>query len=252
MPEHFNHILSSINNSELRIALEKIFQLLFKNASTINLQELNAAGQGGINSLQFNVNFTDGKAPGRLQWNVDDGTLEVGMPGGNVNLQIGQEHLVYVFNQTGSQIDNGKCVYIIDAGDKKPRIAMADADNTNVIPEAIVFGLTTEDIAHGSQGYVTTQGLVRDVNTQGITEGVPLWLSPTVPGGFQEARPNAPNVNVAIGYCIYAHVSQGIVLVEPTLIPRVVGLSDVDKTSTPSNGDTIRWNSTTERWEFGV
>lgn len=252
MPQQFNQILSSINNSELRIALEHIFDLLFNNTGTIDLTELNAAGVAGVNSIQFNVTYTNGVNEGRLQWNIDDGTLEVGMPGGTVNLQIGQEHLVRCFNQTGVEISNGKVVYIIDAGDSKPRIALADADNVDLIPESVVFGLATEDIPHGSQGYITTQGLVRDINTQGITEGVPLWLSPTVPGGFQEARPNAPNANVAIGYCIRDHVNNGIVLVSPIFIPRIVGLSDVDKTSAPSNGDTIRWNSTNERWEFGV
>ena len=36
---------------------------------------------------------------GLMYWNSDDGTLNLGMPGGNVNLQIGQEGLLRVRNE---------------------------------------------------------------------------------------------------------------------------------------------------------
>lgn len=52
----------------------------------------------GVDWIQFDTTYVDGFVEGRLQWNSDDGTLEVGMPGGNVNLQIGQETLVRVRN----------------------------------------------------------------------------------------------------------------------------------------------------------
>jgi hypothetical protein len=56
------------------------------------------------NYIQFDVTYVDGQSEGRLQWNSEDGALEVGLPGGNVNLQIGQEHVVRVRNITGSLI----------------------------------------------------------------------------------------------------------------------------------------------------
>jgi hypothetical protein len=65
----------------------------------------------GTDYIQFDTTWADGTAEGRLQWNIDDGTLEVGMPGGNVNLQIGQELIYRARNTTGSTIPNGTVVY---------------------------------------------------------------------------------------------------------------------------------------------
>lgn len=246
MSETFAQALSSMHNTEARITIEKLFTMIVQEIAGTSVADLQA---NGVNSIQFNLDPTiSTHSVGQMHWDANSSTLSVGMTGGEVELQVGQEHLIYAFNQTGSEIPNGSAVYIIDAGDQKPRIALADADNTDPIPEAVVIGLATEDIAHGTSGFVTTQGLVRDVNTSGITEGVPLWLS-TTPGGWQEARPDAPDVNIAIGYCIYAHVNNGIILVSPVILPKVTGLSDVY--GTPSNGDTIRWNATNDRFEFG-
>jgi hypothetical protein len=240
MSETFQQVLSSVNNTELRIALEKLLPKII---------ELTL-----LNSIQFNTAYPNGVAhpEGHLHWDASNGTMSLRLLGGTVDLQVGQENVTRCFNQTGSTITNGSAVYVIDAGDQKPRIGLADADNTNFIPEAVVMGLATEDIEHGSQGFVCTQGLVRDIPTGSFTEGVPLWLSAVTPGGITETRPNAPNLNIAVGYCIYSHATSGIILVNPVLIPKLQGLSDVDKTSPPSNGDTVRWNTTNDRWEYGV
>lgn len=57
--------------------------------------------------IDFDVTYADGVAEGRLQWNIEDGTLEVGLPGGTVNLQIGQEMMIRCRNTTGVTITNG-------------------------------------------------------------------------------------------------------------------------------------------------
>ena len=58
--------------------------------------------------VKFDVNhiITDVEE-GHLHWDGDEGTLSVGMPGGNVTLQIGQEFLVRVRNNSGADIPNG-------------------------------------------------------------------------------------------------------------------------------------------------
>ena len=60
--------------------------------------------------FQFDVEYADGSNEGRLQWNAEDGTLEFGMPGGSVNMQIGQERVVRCRNESGAQIANGSLV----------------------------------------------------------------------------------------------------------------------------------------------
>ena len=253
MAEKISDIVKNINNIEHQGALINLFLKVLGLAPDSREGNVNFGSNGhvGIDSIKFNLDTTVPEhLEGQMHWDAGNNTLSIGMTGGTVELQVGQEHLIYCFNQTGSPIPNGSCVYVDDAGDSKVRIDLADADNTTPIPDGVVVGLATESIAHGSSGFVTTQGLVRDVNTQGITEGVPLWLSDSTPGAFVETEPQAPSIRVAIGYCIYAHVNNGIILVNPIITPKVTGLSDVF--GTPSNGDTIRWSDANDRFEFGA
>jgi hypothetical protein len=196
-------------------------------------------------SIQFDLNPDEVPAVGKMMWSADKGTLEVGLLGGDVTLQIGQETVIYCFNHTGAIIPNGSVVYIIDAGDSKPRISLADAD---IYAASFVLGVTTENIGINEMGYVTMEGLVHDVNTNGTTEGIPIWLSQT-PGEFTTNRPTPPAMSIFIGYTIYAHAQHGIIVVRPVLVPRLVGLSDTYGT-TATSGQFYKWNETNKRFEF--
>jgi hypothetical protein len=196
-------------------------------------------------SIQFDLTPDEPQSVGKMMWSEDKGTLELGLLGGDVTLQIGQETVIYCFNHSGAIIPNGSVVYIQDAGDSKPRIALADAD---IYAQSFVLGVTTEDIGINEMGYVTMEGLVHNVNTNGMTEGVPIWLSST-PGGFTTTRPDAPKMSIFIGYVIYAHNNNGIIVVRPILVPRMVGLSDTYGV-TATSGQFYKWNETNKRFEF--
>jgi hypothetical protein len=252
MSESIGTIISNINNTEHQGALINLFKAVFGLAVDSRDGNLNFGDRGsGIDSIKFNIdpNITVHKE-GQMHWDAANNTLSIGMIGGVVELQVGQEHLIYCFNQTGSPIPNGAAVYVSDAGDSKVRIALADADNTDSTPEAIVIGLATELIANGSSGFITTQGLVRDVDTQGLTEGVPIWLSDTTPGAWTIIPPAAPSLKIPLGYVVYAHNNNGIILVNVGFVPRLQTLSDVY--GTPNDGDTVRWNATNKRFEYGA
>lgn len=170
----------------------------------------------GIDYIQFDTAYSDGITEGRLQWNPDDGTLEIGMPGGSVNLQIGQENLIKVTNKTGITIPNGTAVFVNGAQGQRPTISGAIA-STNVIANALL-GVTTEDIAHDHFGYVSTQGLVRDVDTSAFTEGSILYLSDSTPGALTMTAPSAPNTVVGVAVCVYKHATEGILGVFPRIL----------------------------------
>lgn len=203
---------------------------------------LNNSTLENVNYVEFNVSFADGTAEGRLQWNSDDGTLEVGMPGGSVNLQIGQETLLRVKNGEATDIPNGAVVYISDAAESRPVVKLAD--NSDILTSYVV-GVATETIS--TQGFVTLTGLVRDVNTGGMTEGLPIWLNTS--GGFTQTRPDAPAISVLIGYVLKAHASEGIIAVRPTVIPRLEGLSDTYGTPDTA-GQFFVWDTTDSRFEL--
>ena len=203
----------------------------------------------GINYAQFNTSYDEGvDQEGKVQWNGNDGTLEFGMIGSEVVLQVGQEHLIRVYNNSGADIANGSVCYVESAGDRKPRIALADADNTNSIPEAVVVGMATELIEYETQGYITSSGVVRSLDTDHLTEGEPVWLS-TTPGEFTETKPTSPNRGIFIGHCLYKHNSQGVILIDINPIPPIIGLSDV-LSAAPNDGDILVWVAANSRFEL--
>lgn len=197
-----------------------------------------------VDGIQFNLSPTITSAEGKMHWNADDGTLEIGMPGGVVNLQIGQENVIRVTNNSGSAMSNGDVVYVSGGLANKPTVALADADN---VATSGVIGVLTEDIANNASGYVTTFGLVRDIDTSSFSAGQLLWLSQTA-GNLTSTRPTQPAIGVVTAICISSHATEGIILVKTQIVDRLVGLSDV-LISGQSDNDFIYWDNATSTWK---
>lgn len=231
MALNLSDFFRNINNSVHRLTLIEAFKGLLgmpDNSTSSNCHIGMYNGHSGVDTIKFNTTPTvPAHLEGQLHWDSDADTLSLGMVGGEVELQIGQEILVRVFNNTGSDIANGSAVYIDDAGDQKPRIALGQADSD---PSAYVIGLATELIEKNTEGFITTHGLVRELNTQAFTEGYPLYLSATEAGVLTETEPEVPNYSTIVGYCIRSHVNQGTILVATRVVrrPTVIKLIEVD------------------------
>lgn len=59
-----------------------------------------------VDYIDFDTEYSPETQEGRMTWDVDAGTLQIGMPGGNVNLQIGQEMHARVKFDTYIQINS--------------------------------------------------------------------------------------------------------------------------------------------------
>jgi hypothetical protein len=200
-----------------------------------------------IDFWQFNTSFIDAQVEGRLQWNSEDGTLEYGLPGGNVTLQIGQEQLVKCTNKTAGNIPNGACVYISGAQGSRPTIALADSsEGTGKVP----IGVATEDIDIDADGYVNVGGLVRGIDTSAISAGGIAFLSDTVPGAYRSTPPAAPNYTTIVGYCLFSNDTDGILFVRVLSAPRMQSMSDVDHTAPSAAGQFYQWSATNSRFEL--
>ena len=157
------------------------------------------ASLDAIDFINFDTTYTDGVAEGRLQWNIEDGTLEFGLPGGDVNLQLGQEMLIRVKNEEVVQINNGEVVYASSAVGNTKYVKLANAGvHVNAMK---VVGVATEDIAAGSFGYITTIGLVRDFDTSAFSDGQEVYLD-TTNGQIVGSAPTAPNTTVRVGIIV--------------------------------------------------
>jgi len=249
-PDHdttIAHYLIDINEDDLTIGPNTNPDALKYNGST-NTWDFDAP-IGSIDYIQFDTSYSNGVAVGRLQWDSSNGTLQYGLPGGNVNLQLGQEHVIKAKNNSGSPIPDGTPVYIHSTDQSFPQIRPADADSTDSIPEAVVMGVTTESINDGVTGYVTSSGMVRDFDTDHLTEGSPVWLS-TTPGELTDVKPTAPNRAIFIGHCIKKNASTGSILVDIVPIPPMIGLSDVLPQALTLNGEFLSYNASNARFEI--
>jgi len=169
--------------------------------------------QTGVETILFDTTYTEvTHLEGKMHWHTEDGTLELGMMGDEVNLQVGQESLIYVRNDSGSDIPNGTVVYINSAqgNSSRPTIALCDSTDSNTW---LVEGMTTEAIADGTLGYITTEGKVRGVDTSGYTAGDTLYLSTT--GTISNSHPStATGATVIIGTSVNSKLD-GTILFHP-------------------------------------
>ncbi len=165
---------------------------------------------GGLKYLQFNTANPGVDAEGRLRWNAEAGTLNLRGRDGMVTLQLGQESVQMVKNVTSGVLENGKVIRV--TGSSSGRITVDYADNTSVVGSSSVIGVLTNSIAPGAEGYVTTYGLVHDINTSAWPSGSPLYLNGA--GSLTATRPTNGRI-VQLGYVVVQDAAVGSVYIQP-------------------------------------
>jgi hypothetical protein len=124
-------------------------------------------------------------------------------------------------------------------------VALADADSEAL--SAPTLGIATEDIANGAEGFITTFGFVRGINTSAFTAGLPIYLSQTA-GQFTQTRPAAPAHTVALGWVIKVNASSGEVFVNINNGWELDELHNVLITS-PTGGNLLSYDQVAQYWK---
>jgi hypothetical protein len=183
-------------------------------------------------------------ATGSIFWDDGDG-LPATVLNANVTIGLGQEQVALVKNATGASIAKGKVVYINGAAGQRPTIALSDADTEATSSKT--FGLTAESIADGAEAFVTTFGVLRGVNTLGLTEGAALWLSSTA-GSYTTTVPAEPAHSVFLGYVVKAHATAGEIFVNIQNGYELTELHGVIIDGTPADNEVLAYDSTSGLW----
>lgn len=193
----------------------------------------------------------------RVQWNQDDGTLDVGLYGGSV-LQVGQELMYYAKNTSGSLIANGTPVMFTGTVGSSGKLTFGPAIADGSVLADYMMGVATQDIANNAFGYVTSFGLVRGFNTTGApygevwTDGDLLYFDPATPGTWTNVAPQAPNIDVPVAVVVNAGGGgSGSIFVRMTIAESLARLQDVyiNGTGTPNDFDVLLYDATQSRWE---
>jgi len=125
-------------------------------------------------------------AKSNMFFNDQIGTVSIQGDFNDVTLDIGQEMHMRIVNNTGATITNGQACRHGGVSGGIPQALLAIA---NSFDNARILGIATHDIPTGTEGILTTFGIVNGLDTSTTTVGVPLYLSDTIAGSFTETPP---------------------------------------------------------------
>jgi hypothetical protein len=196
-----------------------------------------SGGLTDVDYIQFDTASTAADAIGRLKYDSGEGTLQLGLAGGNVIANIGEDLYQYVYNSTGTSLTKGQVVYI--SGSQGNRIAVKLASATAEQGSANTLGFVAETILSGAEGWVQTEGNLRRLNTTGLIGGDLIFLS-TTPGAYTQSIPTPPNHSVRLGYAERIDATQGSIYIKIDNGYELRELHDViDTSTTASYGDLL-------------
>ena len=192
----------------------------------------------------------------RVQWNQDDGTMDIGLYGGSV-LQVGQEIMYYAKNTSGALIANGTPVMFTGTVGASGKLTFGLSVADGSVPAEYMMGVATQDIANNALGYVTSFGLVRGFNTTGAPYGEVwadsdlLYFDPATPGTWTNVQPAAPNISVPMAVVVNAGSGgSGSIFVRMELSESLNNLQDVHVNGGgPNDFDILVYDASQTRWE---
>jgi hypothetical protein len=203
--------------------------------------------------IQFNNGSAVTNAAGRLWYSGSDGTWNMGMGGGNITQQVGEE--LFVYGKASATITDSPLQIIYQTGvvgasghiEFAPTVAGLTDGN-------LILGCATENIATNGFGRITTYGTVHGITTNGTAygetwvDGDVIWYNPTT-GNPTKTKPTAPNIKVQIG--IVTHAGSGgsgsfFVLLSPGT---ALGGTDSNVNITSvANNNLLQYNSASQYW----
>jgi len=208
-------------------------------ASTQNSTAFATAAQGTLaDNAISSITSVDGSVVISPTGTVRD--LSVGVAGSTATL------ISQVRNETGATLTKGTVVYISGASGNKALVSKAIA--TGDATSAQTYGMVQADITNNNNGYVVIIGVVSNLNTSAFSDGAQLYLSGVTAGTYTNVKPYAPIHLVYVGIVTHSHATQGTIEVKIQNGYEMDELHNVSAQS-PSNGQTLVYNTTTSLWE---
>ena len=207
-----------------------------------------------VDVLSFDTTVTLGAiTTGQLQYDTGEGTLTLGMNGGNVMQSIGLEQYIRIRNVDSVEIVDGDVVAYFGTIGNSGKINVKRFNPATMLG-AYILGIATEHIAINADGLCTYVGKVRGFDTSGTpvsevwVDNDILWAHPTLAGKMTKVQPTAPSQQISMGIVVSAHGSNGTFSVRVVNIQALSRLTDV-YAPTRASGDLLYWNAANLRWE---
>lgn len=165
-----------------------------------------------VNKVSLSTDTSLAASAGQITWNPNERTADIGLDN-NVVLQVGQETVVLVRNGTGVSIPDGTVVMLTGSIGNSGRLVVAPYDG--VSDASLILGIATETIASNADGFVTSYGKIRGINTSMWSDGDVLYIN----GSGLGLTPTS-SLSMKIAVVVHSHTNG-------TLMIRVNGYSQV-------------------------
>jgi hypothetical protein len=206
------------------------------------------ANDVATDTLSFDTLYspTSSEPTGTLFWNEVDGTVDIKLKN-NVKLKTGQQ--LYFYGKAQGTVTKKDVVQF--AGFQGDHILIKKAVPAEIatFPQGII-GVAKQSLTNGEFGYVTWFGEVAEVSTTGWAVGDILYFD-NATGNLTNVAPTAPNRKItiaAVEKLATGMAQNGVLLVRPTFGFNLDELDNV-AISTPTNGQVLSYNSSTQVWE---
>lgn len=214
---------------------------------SVNLDENGKLRADSNSYLDFN-STAPSVAAGRMWYNGTTGAWNLGMGGGNITQQVGEE--LYVYGEASGAISGNTLLQLIFKTGVDPTAqTLIFAPTTSGITDSnLILGVATEDIGAGAYGRISTFGIVHGINTTGATysetwaNGDVLWYNPTT-GGITKTKPSAPNIKYQVGTVLVAAAS-GAFQIDLQQGSELGGTDSNVQFGTLSSGNLVQYNGT--------
>jgi len=144
---------------------------------------------------------------GQIKWNQDEGTADLRLANG-VTLQLGQENNRLV--RASGSVTNGRLCMFAGTVGNSGRVKVKHF--TGLFSEhSLVYGIATQDITSGSDGYITINGKVREIDTTGAPYGEVwadedvIYAKPNDNGALTNVEPGDDQLKMIVATVIHAH-----------------------------------------------
>lgn len=169
-----------------------------------------------VNKLNLSTDTSLVAGVGQMTWNPTERTVDIGLDN-NVVLQTGQEMLALVRNGTASTIVDGTVVMLTGSVGNSGRLVVAPYDGTS--DASLIIGLATEAIATGADGFVTSYGKIRGIQTNGgqygetWVDGDVIYVKDSGNGALTKVVPLDTQVKLPIAIVVNAHATNGVLFI---------------------------------------
>ena len=187
-------------------------------------------------------------AAGRMWYDNTVGSWNLGMGGGQITQQVGEE--IFVYGKASAAITEGQLVMKTGVVGSSGTITFAPT-TAGLTNDQAIIGIATENIPLNGFGRITAFGVVRGIDTSMFNDGDILWYNPAAGGGAMTAtKPTAPNVKCEVGIVINAGSgSSGSIQVEIIHGTELGGTDSNVNISSATGGQLLSYDQVNAYWK---